>query len=464
MSYVNLRFYSDAVTGSLMLVNFMGDKILVDCGNFFEGPDADKKNFQAFDFDPATVKAVLITHGHIDHIGRLPWLVKCGFNGKIYCTKATAAIIPIALRDGYNIQQRNKSIRIPYSERDIENVVKLLEPVGYEMQTKISEDICCTFMHNAHIFGASSIYLSFDAYGMQEKINLFFTGDYKKSNSFYKTRRTYPYNVLKQKVTIITESTYGASTTTESQRYFDKLLIKAIQQGRTVLIPTFSLGRTQEVLLRIKELENSGALPFKIPVEYAGKLGKQYTEMLLKGYFDVDRNKYCIPEAFSFAHPKKEFGTFREQTSTQKILLASSGNGSNGFANSYIREWLGDKRKTIIFTGYCPKGTLGRSIIEGEDDSVIEMPDGQRLIKRAEVYTCGRAFSAHADQNELLDLMSKFEYPQSIIITHGEEEEKLALKARLQKELSCKKISVSDSTTSYTISNWGIEKETKYLV
>ena len=463
--FVELSTSSDDVTGSCTLItlrlpNGENQKIIVDCGSFLE-PNTKDLNCN-FHFDPKEILACVVTHAHIDHIGRLPLLIKMNYRNKIYATKVTGNIIPDSLDDNYRIMCREskKGGVQTYSYDEVELVVKRLRKKNFNERIKITDNMEIIFLKNGHLFGAAMIYIrcSFDGH---EDINLLFTGDYKEKNKFFKMPKSMPYRLQHKRINIISESTYGAADINTADDIFFSEITKAVKKRKKVLVPAFSLGRTQEVLLKIKEMQDQGHIPSNYKIYCDGKLGKKYLKLAREGKLGIEKNKYFLPRNFTLIGEKKDMSARDERKEVVSsddlaIIVSSSGNGSYGPANFYLKQMLENSNSTVIFTGYCTEGTVGRKILDAsKDDDVIAF--GENFTKKANI-AFTRQFSAHADSDELLGLFGKFENLGSVILTHGSSKSKKALARKITSELDLnpEKVEILESCEITRVDAWGL--------
>lgn len=416
------------------------------------------------DFDPANVDFCMVTHNHIDHTGRLPLLVKKGFRGKIYTTETTCKLLPEALADSYSVLKgRAKAAGQPplYEEDDVACTVSLCNPCNYEETIHINDYVKVNFFQNNHLPGATMILVRI-SYQNFEDINLLFTGDYNEKNVFLK-ETSLPKWVLDLPLTVIQESTYGDTDSTEIESCFDRNILNAVEQEWTVLVPVFSLGRAQEILYRLKGLQTSGLLDVQIPIYLDGKLAIRYTNMYRKGFVEFkDDMLDFLPENFTYVD-KPLRNTLLNEDYSCKIILTSSGMGSYGPARTYIPAFLGRQKMLIHFTGYTAVGTLGRKIKDAPDNEDIDVA-GFTVKKRALVeYTS--EFSSHAKADTMIDFLKKFNDLKLVLVNHGEPEVKEAFAARIVEEVNSKHVGVLNRETLFRVGPWGLEKTipTKFI-
>lgn len=465
--YVDIMDIHDKVTGSCHLCVIIfpnGDKLkfLVDCGMFQqeEGDELNKK----FPFNASDIAFCLITHNHIDHTGRLPLLVKNEFRGKIYATETTCNLLPEALNDSYSvIKSRAKTegkLHI-YGEEDVANTVSLCAPCAYDETIEITENIRVNFFENAHLPGAAVILvrISFPGY---EDINFLFTGDYNKRNVFQNEVHI-PEWVRELPLTVIQESTYGDTDSSEIEHCFDRNVLNAVEQGWTILAPVFSLQRAQEVLYRLKCLQVAGLLDVKIPIYLDGRLAIRYTNMYLHGLAGIREDMLdFLPENFTYVDKPLRNSLLNEDNSC-KIILTTSGMGSYGPAHTYIPEFLGRQKMLIHFTGYTAVGTMGRAIKDTPDGEIIAIA-GISIKKRAKVeYTS--EFSSHAKADTMINFLNQFTNLKLVLVNHGEPEVKELFAERISKEVHTKEVRVLNRENVFRVGPWGLEKTipTKFI-
>mgnify|MGYP004547496741 CR=1 FL=1 len=465
--HVDIMDIHDKVTGSchLCVVTFpTGDrlKFLVDCG-LFQQEDGEEHN-QSFPFKAMDINFCIVTHNHVDHTGRLPLLAKEGFRGKIYATETTCNLLPEALADSYSVLKNNAKTRgmLPiYAEEDVAHAVSFCNPCSYNETIQVSNNVKVDFFENAHLPGAaiSLVRISFPGF---EDINLLFTGDYNNKSVFQNDVKL-PQWVFNLPVTIIQESTYGDTDSTEIEKCFDRNIVKAAEEGWTILAPVFSLGRAQEILYRLKCLQTSGKLDINIPIYLDGKLAIRYTNMYLKGLVQLkEGTENFLPENFQYVDKDVRNMLLNEDNSC-KIILTSSGMGSYGPARTYIPAYLGRQRVLIHFTGYTAEGTMGRKIKDTPAGELINVA-GLIIKKRAKVeYTS--EFSAHAKADTMIAFLNQFKNIKLVLVNHGDPEVKEKFAERIAKEVETKLVGVLSRETLFRVNTWGLVKTipTKFI-
>lgn len=462
--HIDIMDIHDKVTGSchlcvVMYPNGEKTKFAVDCG-LFQGEgnqeETDKLN-KSLPFNADEIDFGLITHNHIDHTGRLPLLVKKGFRGEIYTSETTCNFLPVALNDSYSVMKSNakKAKTQPlYSEEDVGKTVNLSMPCSYDDTIEINENIRVNFFENAHLPGAALILVRI-AYPGEENINLLFTGDYNNKSVFQNDVHL-PSWVLELPLTIIQESTYGDTNSEDIEPCFDRNLLQAVEQKWTVLVPVISLGRSQQILYRLRCLQIAGLLDVNVPIYLDGKLTIAYTKMFLNGYAGIrEDTKSFLPENITFVD-KPLRRTLLGENNSCKIILTSSGMGSHGPASSYIPAYLGRKKTLIHFTCYVAEGTVGRMLKDVPSGEIAKLHNHE-IVKKAKVeYTS--EFSSHAQADTMIDFLNQFSNLRLVLINHGAPSVKEAFAKRILREVNTKNVKVLNRENVFRIGPWGLEK------
>jgi len=434
------------VTGSCYLLVGRNYKILIECG-MYQGYDAEVVNKRSFPFDPAEIDCLFLTHSHLDHIGLVPRLVKEGFRGKILATSATADIAELILRDSAHIQesdtewQNRKAMRTGlelreplYVSADVDQVLPLIQRKHYNRIEQLCEGIRYRFVNAGHILGSATLELWYAEGGKEKKIS--FSGDIgKKDNPIVSDP------VFVEETDYLTiESTYGNRNHKSMEASVDELVtvIKtAFRKGGNVIIPSFALGRTQDLLLILNKLVKEDRL-FRISVYIDSPLGERITKVYAahREYFDEEAKEFFTIEsrdALRLHFTKKpEESMALNKIKREAIIISSSGMCEGGRVRHHLKHNLWRRESSIVFVGYQAEGTLGRQIVDGA--KVVELL-GENIVVRASIHTLG-GFSAHADQSELLDWIAQFRNRPEIFIVHGEEQSSLALQDAVKTRFS----------------------------
>lgn len=477
------------VTGSENLLRFK-DKfdeenlVLIDCGMLQEvNVNTFSKENVDFNFDVECLRAVLITHAHNDHVGKLPFLIKEGYDGKIYMSKETSLFLENVLLDNLKIhrEEAKKQNKKPlYDEGHIQRVIDLVETVEYKQIYEICFEgiqVLYSFYRNNHIVGASTIWLKTikeNEKQLNEKISFLFSGDYNTANQLLKKDIQVPKRAIYDKnINIILESTYGTTTSKEEKinfNDFEEQIMEAVLKQNRIVVPVNALHKAQEVLkiirkLKIQMVEQKiefpkvyldGKLAIKHTYTYAGVLKKNFKPSGLIEIYDDSSRLDAIENPNS-------------------IILATAGMMSNGPVVEYLKKLLPDESTKFIVVSYCAEGTVGRKLLEKveyiksarkagksekEIDKLINL-FGKEILVNADVERV-TSLSTHARQEGLLSFLKNFEKTNvsSILLNHGEEMTREKFKKIIQEELGIEenKIHLYDKRNRFIFSKYGLEK------
>jgi len=440
---MKLSFHGAAqtVTGSMHLVEVNGSRLLLDCG-LYQGRR--KESFirnRTFPFDVTKIDAVILSHAHIDHSGNLPNLVKQGFNGPIYATPATAHLTDLMLRDSGHIQERQAEsasfhnakrgepeVDPLYTEADAERVKPLLQSYNYEEPFEAVPGTMATFYDAGHILGSASISLRMEE--KRQKTHLWFSGDIGRRGMPILRDPVLP----KEADILLMESTYGDKPHNDpEQAYLEMraIILRTLKRSGKVIIPSFAVGRTQELVYNLHRMSEDGDLPH-VPIYVdsplavnASKIFRAHPEC-----YDPEMN-----ELIQTGHPALDFKYLRyvETLDESKalnlrtdpmIILSASGMAEVGRIVYHIRWAIEDKRNTIMIVSWQSPETLGRRLADREKTIKIF---GDTYQVRAEIATVG-GLSAHAGQDLLVEYAAGVKQSaKSIFLVHGEEKGALPL-------------------------------------
>lgn len=447
-----LTFYGAAqeVTGSCHLLETPTiGRVLLDCGQHQGGDASDRQQSNPFAFAPASIDAVILSHAHLDHSGLLPKLVKAGFDGPIYCTHATRDLLRILLNDAAGLYERDlerenlrrkrsgkKPLKAEFSKKDVQQVLKQCQSVGYQTPVRIKDAQLC-FYDAGHILGSAIVELKFSE--QNQARTLVFSGDLGSSHSVLMNDPT----VLKQADMVLMEGTYGDrnhKNRPDTLLQLEEILNQAWEKGGNILIPAFSVGRTQELLFHLGCLFYQGRLqnwqvfldsPMAIEVT---KVYDRWIHWLddndIRCLSDHDRHSLekFLPALNLSVTPEDSMALNRIKKGA--IIIAGSGMCTGGRIRHHIRHRIWQKNTTIIFTGFQARGTLGRLLVDGVKRIRLF---NEEVVVKAAVETLG-GFSAHAGQDELVQWITQFDNKPRVALVHGEAEALDALAHKLWQE------------------------------
>lgn len=421
---------AETVTGSKHLISANGSKVLLDCG-LFQGLKALRlRNREAPEFVPADLDAIVISHAHIDHSGYLPLVVRRGYEGPIYCTPATADLLAILLRDSAYLQEEHAahanrwgyskhSPALPlYTMEDTEATLPMLEPMPYREPFSVANDLEVVLRCAGHILGSSTVEMR--VHGKRER-RLVFTGDLGRWDRPIIKDPT----IVTEADVLLVESTYGNRIHEEDpDADLARVVCETAGRGGTVVIPAFAVGRTQEMLWRLRQLEEADRIPV-LPTYIDSPMAINVTDIYRRHPEEHDLEMAALLDEGRAPLKPKMFATARTVLESKKvnsldgpvIIVSASGMAGGGRILHHLKRRLPERRNTVVLTGYQAAGTRGRSIQDGAKEVKIH---GTQVEVRARVETL-HGLSAHADQNEVLRWLTGFERaPEKTYAVHGE--------------------------------------------
>ena len=445
---------AENVTGSSHLLEVNGRRVMVDCG-FYQERELAHRNWEPFAVPPASLTAVLLTHAHLDHCGLLPRLVREGFKGPVYATEPSVSIAEIVMRDAAKIQSEDAAFKRKrhqkegrqgphgydplYTAEDVERVLPLLRPVRYEKAQKIETGLEITFYNAGHILGSASVLLGATRHGKTRRV--LFSGDLGRPGM----------PILRDPVQteaaeyVCIESTYGDRVHKKAGSISEALIrvIKAAAKaGGNVVIPSFAIERTQELLYRLGNLRAQGLIP-EVPVFVDSPMAVKVTEVFKRhpDLFDaatlerIERGEHpCDFPGLVLSRSVDESKAINTQRGTS-VIIAGSGMCTGGRIKHHLANNIERPDSTILFVGYQASGTLGRAILDGAH-AVRLFGQTREVLARVEKVN---GMSAHADRDELLNWLRALRTtPEEVFVIHGEKSASAAFAEAVRRELGWK--------------------------
>lgn len=446
----SISFYGGvgSVTGSKYLIEHQGRRVLVDCGLFQGVKELRERNWHEPPFDPESLDAVIITHAHIDHTGYLPRVVKLGFSGPVFTSRATADLLRILLPDSARLQEEEADYRnrhaltthtpaLPlYDEVDAREALKLIKSVPNNgVSVEVCEGIRAGFLVAGHIMGASLVLVEIDKAGREgAPLRILFSGDLGH----------YDQPIVKDPAHpppcdyLMVESTYGDRLhgDVRSDVQMERIINEAADRGGPVLIPAFAVGRTQEVLYLIRELEDQRRIPI-LPVIVDSPMAAQATQVYNRWNEEHDEEYASILS--EKRHPLRTASMMTASTREEskrindmrggRIIISASGMMTGGRVLHHAIRILPNENATVVFVGYQAAGTTGRRVIDGEPEVKIMK---QWVPVRCHIEKV-EGFSAHADWKAVLRWLEGLEStPRMVFTTHGEPEAAQAMAGHIR--------------------------------
>ncbi|MCR5482586.1 MAG: MBL fold metallo-hydrolase [Clostridia bacterium] len=452
---------ASGVTGSCHLITTEKYKVLLDCGQFQGGKTEEKKNYEPFPFNPAEIDCVILSHAHIDHCGRIPLLTKYGFNGKIYCTDATADLVEVMLKDSGYIHEKEAEWKNRKAERagkpkveplytynDALDSLKFITPVLYNQLIQINDDMKIVFNDAGHILGSAITELWVAENDNVSKI--VFTGDLGMTERPILRNPT----LIKKADYVIMETTYGnrlhEENSTSIKRLID-IVAKTAKRGGTTVIPSFAVGRTQELIYQFNRFyeENTEYKDIldKLTVYIDSPMATTATEVFRRNaqVFDDETREYIVNGNNPLDFPNLKFTRTSDESRmlnfdpNPKVIISASGMCEAGRIRHHLKHNLWNAKNSIVFVGYQAEGTLGKLLVNGTDKVTLF---GEEISVNAEIHNL-EGFSGHADMDGLLSWLGGLQKePKHIFLVHGEEQAKLDFAATVKERLGFETIPI----------------------
>jgi len=444
---------AEVVTGSCHLLQLHnGINLLIDCG-MYQGV-VEERNHEAFGFDPSDVDFLLITHGHLDHVGRIPKLVKEGFKGTIVTHKSTMGLAEVVMLDSAHLMKesyktkyrkaqrmgKEKEVRKAlYVESDVRAVFhQSMIFSSYDEQIDLGNGIFVNFKNAGHILDSAVIQVMFEENGLKKTV--VFSGDLGSEDELV----TPIPDIVEEADALFIESTYGDRNhkgVNESDKELQEVILETFKNEGNVIIPSFAIERTQEILCLLKQMYDRGELPV-CQIFLDSPMAIRATEIYKHYHEELSQccNEFLERDGTVFDFPYLHY-TLRVQDSmkinavdSRCIIIAGAGMCNGGRILQHFKHRLWNERNAIVFVGYQVQGTLGRKLVDGEKKINIY---GEDVIVKANVHTIN-GFSAHADQNGLIEWMGKFNKLEKIFLIHGERDKQEIFQKEIEKRLGKK--------------------------
>lgn len=429
---------ASTVTGSKTLIQSnSGDSILVDCGLFQGLKNLRLKNREKLDFDPKSLSAVVLTHAHLDHSGYIPLLVKLGFKGPIYCTKATFELCKILLLDsGYLQEEEAKYANLKgfskhhpalplYTQEDAQNCLKYFKVIDKHTSFSVSPTVQAKFYNAGHILGSSFVKINVD------NKKLIFSGDLGRPNDLVMNSP----DSLPDCDFLILESTYGdrKHPTTDVINEIKNIVKKAIDQKSVIVVPAFAVGRAQTLLYVFHEIKKDPKFK-NIPVYLNSPMATKVTKIYCEYNEDHKLTPQQCEEVFGSANyiQNVDESIALNSKSGPMIIISASGMATGGRVLHHLKKFITDPKNYILFSGYQAPGTRGEAIVNGKDKIKIHnqyFPVNSNIVQLD-------TLSAHADSDEIIQWLNTAKSkPQKVFINHGEPKAADELRKQIEEEL-----------------------------
>ncbi len=425
------------VTGSKYLLTLKESRVLIDCGLFQGLKVMRERNRRPLPVRENKVEAIILTHAHLDHSGYIPLMVKNGFRGKIFCTSATGALCDILLPDSGHLQEEdaefanrhNYSKHTPalplYTEKDARKSLKYLRSVDFEEKIKIARQIRAEFFPAGHILGSSIVRVTLDG------IVITFSGDLGRQ----KNTTHFPPSKVPNTDYLVLESTYGDRVHSEEdpEDIISKIINDTVRNGGRILMPSFAVGRAQQLLYIIYKLKRKNAIP-DIPIYVDSPMASEATRIFLDY---PEESRISIEECRGFFQIAKFVESAKDSKALSdnknpSVIISASGMATGGRVLHHLKVIAPDPKNSVLFAGYQARGTRGEAIVAGNKFIKIH---GEQIPIKANVFQLD-TLSAHADSEEILTWLRTFKKPPKMtFITHGEPSASESLRLKIKEQL-----------------------------
>ncbi len=432
------------VTGSsYALTAENGDAVMIDCGLYQGSPDLEKSNAELFPLDVSKLLAVVLTHAHLDHCGRLPLLIKQGFQAAIFMTPATREITQISLEDTAKIAKQDHPENPLYEADDVVETLELAKTVVYD-EPFYAGAFKMVFRDAGHILGSASVEIT-DQFASGGPKKVVFSGDLGNTPQDL----IQPTQMIDQAEIVVMESTYGDRA--HPSEDFAGLLTSEVQavekNGGTLLIPAFAIERSQELLHVLAHLKKSGAILQETPVYFDSPMGQKVTEIfdqfpqLFNAEFAAEAahgTPFHFPGLF-FVEDHHERAELDEDEGV-KVIIAGSGMMSGGRILHHAAKYLPLPSTRILFVGYQSELTMGHQILFGEKQITISEHQQEKQISIQAQVTQAHGLSSHADQPKLVQWLSHIQGVKQVFLTHGDEPAREALAKEIRTKVGISEV------------------------
>jgi metallo-beta-lactamase family protein len=433
------------VTGSKYLVKHRGQQVMLDCGLFQGLKELRMRNWLKPEYAPREITSVVLSHAHIDHSGYLPLLVKRGFRGTIHCTRGTADLLEVLLPDSAKLQEEDAqranrhgytkhAPAMPlYDENDVREALKLIDTHPFGKAFTVAGDMKVEFRRTGHILGAASVDL---AIGKIDPVRVVFSGDLGR----YDQPILHDPESVPEADLLLVESTYGNRLhPPDPASIIERLINDAVARRGTIIVPAFAVGRTQELIWHIRQLEDAQRIPI-IPVYVDSPMARQVTEIYERHTDEHDVQTRALAHGAGNAIESNKMIVVRDVDESKAlnglsgpmVVISASGMATGGRVLHHLAHRLGDPNCTVVLPGFQALGTRGRQLEEGARTIIIH---GREVRVQAQIYKI-EGLSAHADQGEIIRWLSNFNRPPTACyLVHGEPDAAHALKQVIEAEL-----------------------------